>query len=87
MSIGLKIIFAIIIGVGCVFYVRASMRSNIKNKAEFRHASFFKKIDMVFSEDDDLLNANKWWDIIGMLISLVLLGYLIISSIKEIVIE
>ena len=36
---------------------------------------------MIFTEENDLLHANKLRDIIGMAICIVLIGYLIVSSI------
>ena len=75
----LKIILAALIIVFCYKSIDASKRNNVKDLDEFRNANFIRKIDMIFTEEKDLLHANKLRDIIGMTLCIILIGYLIIS--------
>lgn len=75
----IKIILAVILIVFCYKFIDASKRNNVKDLEAFRNANFIKKIDMIFTEENDLLHANKQRDIIGLTICVVLIGYLIAS--------
>ena len=82
MYTGIRIILAVMLTAFCYKFIITSKRDNVKNQDDFRGANLIRKIDMIFTEEDDLLHANKKRDIIGMAICIVLIGYLVISSIK-----
>lgn len=82
MCIVIRIILASILVVFCFAYIRHSVRNNIKDMDEFRRLSLLKKIDMVFTDENDLLNANKIRDILGMILCLLLMIYLVMSCFK-----
>jgi len=42
---------------------------------EFHNANIIRKIDMIFTGENDLLHANKLRDIIGMAICIVLIFF------------
>ena len=65
----------------CHKFIAASKKNNVRNIDDFRNANLIRKIDMIFTEENDLLHANKLRDNIGMAICIVLIGYLIVSSI------
>lgn len=82
MYAGIKIILAVILTVFCYKFVVASKRKNVKEIDEFRKANIIKKVDMIFTEENDILHANKMRDILGMVICIILIGYLIISTLS-----
>lgn len=82
MYAGIKIILAVILTVFCYKFVAASKRKNVKEIDEFRKANIIKKVDMIFTEENDILHANKMRDILGMVICIILIGYLIISTLS-----
>ena len=63
----------------CYFFIRDTARLNIKDKNAFCQANFIKKIDLIFTEEDDLLNANKKRSILSVILILALVVYLVIS--------
>lgn len=79
----IKIILAVILMAFCYKFVVASKKNNVKNIDEFRKANITKKIDMIFTEENDMLHANKMRDIIGMAICIILIGYLIVSTLTR----
>ncbi len=81
MCAGIKIILAVMLTIFCYKFIAASKKNNVRNIDDFRNANLIRKIDMIFTEENDLLHANKLRDIIGMAICIVLIGYLIVSSI------
>lgn len=78
----IKILLAVIIMAFCYKFVVASKKNNVKKIDEFNKANILKKIDMIFTEENDMLHANKMRDIIGMVICIILIGYLIISTLS-----
>mgnify|MGYP007012576867 CR=1 FL=1 len=83
MYIGMRIILSVMLTAYCYWFIVISKRNNVKNPDEFREANLIKKIDMIFTEENDLLHANKKRDILGMAICIVLIGYLVISCFKR----
>ena len=71
----------VLIGVG-YFLLKIHKKANVKNMDEFQNATLLRKIDMIFTEEDDLLNSEKWKSIITMVMILTLLIKLIIDCFK-----
>lgn len=80
MNTWVKITLAVLLMVFCYKYIATSKKNNVKKIDEFRKANLIKKIDMIFTEENDLLQANKMRDLIGLAICIILIGYLIFSS-------
>ena len=79
----IKILCAAMLTAFCYKFIVASKRNNVKNSEKFRNANLIRKIDMIFTEENDLLHANKTRDIIGMAICIALIGYVLASCFIE----
>lgn len=82
MCLGIKIAMVILNGLWCYWLITGAIRANVKDGGKFREEHIIKKIDMIFTEEDDLLNANKWRGILAVTLSLILEVCLIISFFK-----
>lgn len=82
MCLGVKILLIIVVGWCCYLIVSSAKKANVKNMDDFRHASLLKKINMIFTQEEDLLHVDKRRGLLSLAACLILLGYLIVSCFK-----
>ena len=83
MCIGIKIMLAIFFGAWGSWMFALARKTNVKNEDDFKKASIFKKLDMIFTEEDDLLNANKWRGVFAVVSCYTLMILYIVSIFNE----
>ena len=84
MNIVINIILALFWGAACCWLIYSAKQANVKDLDEFRKAHFLKKINLIFTqEEEDLFNNEKHRGILALIVCFVLMVHFIVSVFKE----